>query len=274
MTILRFFPILFLAVLLFANGRVTAQTTSEYEPSFALLRDTLYLLDTTYLEVRLDKQMIYQHYRSGRVERHLCSTGDPSIDDGIATREGIFTIQSKEKKHMSQQFQVYLNYWMPFDGGIGFHGLEGHSYYRYLGRRRSSHGCVRIANETGAALFRTTSGGTVVYVHSGSPARVIRFADESMTDLMPMKEADYALLAQRLDAVIERRWDDSSLTRRLAISARQRLTGRVGVGRIDPTATVQKPIPLIILPFTPPTVKNGIEPVPVLSVVLERTEEE
>jgi hypothetical protein len=103
---------------------------------------------------------------------------------------------------------------------------------------------------------------------------VIRFADESMTDLMPMKEADYALLAQRLDAVIERRWDDSSLTRRLAISARQRLTGRVGVGRIDPTATVQKPIPLIILPFTPPTVKNGIEPVPVLSVVLERTEEE
>ena len=274
MTTFRFFSLVFPAVLLLAGDRLSAQNTLAYEPSFALLRDTLYLLDSTYLEVRLDKQMIYQHYRSGRVERFLCSTGDPSIDDGIATREGIFTIQSKERKHMSQQFQVYLNYWMPFDGGIGFHGLEGTSYYRYLGRRRSSHGCVRIANETGAALFKTTSGGTLVYVHGGSPARVIRFADETMSGLQVMKPADYKLLEQRLDAVVERRWDDPSLSPRLAISARQRLSGRVGVGRIDPTATVQKAIPLIMLPIVPPAVREGITPVPVLSVVFHHEEEE
>lgn len=244
-----------------------AQNAGQYEPSFALLRDTLYLLDTTYLEVRIDKQMIFQHFRSGRVQSYLCSTGDPSIDDGIATREGIFSVQSKAKKHMSSQFQVYLNYWMPFDGGIGFHGLEGRSYYKYLGRRRSSHGCVRIANETGAALFKTASTGTLVYVHSGAPARVIRFGDTTMPGLQVMNEIDYPLLARRLNAVVERRWEDSSLVPRLALPARRRISGKVGAGRINPTATVQKSIPLIERPIVPPVPVLRVTPAPALSVV-------
>ena len=274
MNISRLAPVL--ALLFFASpvNDMVAQQTAAYEPSFALLRDTLYLLDSTYLEVRTDKQMIFQHFRSGRVERHLCSTGDPSIDDGIATREGIFTVQSKAKKHMSTQFQVYLNYWMPFDGGIGFHGLQGRSYYQYLGRRRSSHGCVRIANETGAALFKTTATGTLVYVHSGSPARVIRFAGADTAGMMVMNEIDYPLLAKRLESVVARRWDDSLLVPRLALRARQRISGKVGVGRINPTATVQKNIPLIILPTVEPKMELRLTPAPSLSLAVEPQKEE
>src|SRR5688500_19086287 len=132
-----------------------------YNPSFGLLRDTVLVLDSTFLEVRLNEQAIYQHFRSGRVARYTCSSGDPRIKDGIATREGIYAIQWKAKKHMSQTFQCNLNYWMPFDGGIGFHGLEGRSYYRHLGRRPSSHGCVRIANETGQKILKDAPRGTV-----------------------------------------------------------------------------------------------------------------
>lgn len=212
MNMLRLCFVLGFVVLAWPADRMTAQTARSYAPSFALLRDTLYLLDST-----------------------------------------------------------YLNYWMPFDGGIGFHGLEARSYYQYLGRRRSSHGCVRIANETGAALFKSTPTGTLVYVHSGAPARVLRFADSAMTKLQVMDQIDYSLLASRLDAVVARRWQDSSLVARLALPARKRISGKMGVGRIDPTAMIQKNIPLIILPVLPAQIDHPVKPIPVLSLTLEAT---
>jgi len=236
----------------FGNAWGQSLLTEPYAPSFAKLRDTLYLLDTTYLEVRLDQQMIHHHFRSGRVESYPCSSGDPRIKDGIATRPGIFTVQSKAKKAMSQEFQVYLNYWMGFDGGIGFHGLDGRSYYRYLGRRASSHGCVRISNETGAKLFGNVRNGTTVYVHNGSPARVIAFADSSMPGLRPLGTDDADLLAARLSAVASGRWSDASLAERLAIPRGKRLGLKVGVGQADPRLIVQYPLKIVAVPLVLP----------------------
>lgn len=225
--------------------------TGGYSPSFGILRDTVYVMDTTYVEIRLDQQKILYHFRDGRVDSYLCSTGTPSIKDGIATRPGIFTIQSKAKKTMSQEFQVYLNYWMGFDGGIGLHGLDHRSYYRFLGRRASSHGCVRISNESGAQLFGKVSMGTVVYVHSGSPARIIAFGDSTMSGLEPIYDIDKGVLKRRLSAVEIGRWDDSSLGARLAIPARKRLHERIDVGSVSPKLVVQYPIPLIPVPVKP-----------------------
>ncbi|HVK38101.1 MAG TPA: L,D-transpeptidase [Candidatus Kapabacteria bacterium] len=231
----------------------TAQQTAtvlpaRYEPSFGLLRDTVLVLDSTFLEVRLNEQMIYQHFRSGRVARYSCSTGDPRIKDGIATREGIYAIQWKARKHMSQQFQVYLNYWMPFDGGIGFHGLQGRSYYRYLGRRVSSHGCVRIANETGAKIFPSAPRGTVVWVHSGSPARIVRFGDTTRGDLIIMDGVNQQLLEARMTAVLEHRAADTSLAKPVAIRPGRPFGGRIAVGRVDRLHAANRTLPLITLP--------------------------
>ncbi len=218
-----------------------------YYPSYTFLRDTLFLLDTVYLEVRLDQQMIYRHSRGGRVERFPCSTGNPAIKDAIATRPGIFSVQWKSKRHFSTQFEVYLNYWMPFNGGIGFHGLQGRSYYKYLGRKRSSHGCVRISNETGAKLFPATPTGTVVYVHSGSPARVLRFADTTRNDYTILEDVDmeFELLERRLEAVQRRDWRDSSLRPRLALPARSRFADQIDVGSVRPLELTHFPLPLI-----------------------------
>lgn len=200
------------------------------EPTYDLLRDTLFVLDSVYLEVRLDKQMILQHFRSGRVKRFPCSTGNPRLPDAIATREGIFNIQWKSQRYMSRQFEVWLNYWMPFDGGIGFHGLDGHSYYKYLGRRPSSHGCVRISNETGRELFATVPRWTVVYVHSGSPARVLHFAEPEDNTLRVVEGKDAELLKRRLDAAMRSDVGDPSLRERLALSVGEKKIGSIGVG--------------------------------------------
>lgn len=218
---------------------------SNYQPSFGKLRDTLFVLDSTFLEVRIDQQAIYQHFRSGRVDRFLCSTGNPRLEDGIATRPGIYAVQWKAKKYLSQQFDVYLNYWMPFDGGIGFHGLQGHSYYRHLGRTASSHGCVRVSNETGAKLFESTGRGTLVYVHAGNPARIVVFGDSALPRVQVLHDVSVDLFARRLDAVTNGHLGDSVLTGRIALAARTHFVGRIGVGTIDPNFVAQRPIPLI-----------------------------
>lgn len=226
-------------------GASAGPILEHYVPSFGLLRDTVHVLDSTFLEVRLNEQAIYQHFRSGRVVRYTCSSGDPRIKDGIATREGIYSIQWKAKKHMSEQFQCYLNYWMPFDGGIGFHGLQGRSYYRFLGRRPSSHGCVRIANESGQKIFRDAPRGTVVWVHYGSPARILRFGDSTSGDMTIMQTVDIDLLNARLDAVLARRTDDTSLARRIALRPGKPFSARIAVGRIDRQNRANWPLDLV-----------------------------
>ena len=245
----------------------TPLSDARYEPSFSKLRDTLFLLDSTYLEVRLDEQMIYQRFRSGRVDRYPCSTGDPRIPDGIATRQGIFTIGGRAKRTLSQQFQVYLNYWMQFDGGIGFHGLDSKSYYRFLGQRPSSHGCVRISNETGTKLFGNVRSGMVVYVHGGSPARVLAFADSSVPGLRSIYEIDSAILNRRLDAVREGRWYDSSLQARVVLPSRRKLPGKMGVGVVDSRMIVQYPITPIDIPLALPQQNRRISPAPSLPLL-------
>lgn len=218
--------------------------------SFGMLRDTLFILDSVYMEIRLDRQMIYVHHRKGVVETYPCSTGDPRIPEGIATRPGIFTIQSKAAKAFSAAFEVYLNFWMGFDGGIGLHGLDSRTYYRFLGRRPSSHGCVRISNETGARLFRKVRLGTVVFVHAGSPARLVRFGDPGRPGLVVMDRIDNVLLDRRLTAVQELRWNDSSLAQPIAVAPGHRFTS-IQVGTASRTV-IQYPIPIRQEAFNPP----------------------
>jgi len=214
---------------------------TAYRPSFGVLRDTLYVLDSVFLEIRLDRQMIYLHKRSGSVEKYPCSTGNPSIPDGIATRPGIFVVQSKATKAFSAAFQVYLNYWIGFDGGIGLHGLDSRSYYRHLGRRPSSHGCVRISNETGSQLFRRVPLRTVVFVHNGSSARIVKFSDRPVAGMLVMATPHDDLLEKRLAAVTALRWDDPVLATPIALSP-NRSFRKIDIGRSHSTPIVQFPI--------------------------------
>lgn len=247
-------------------GRLTHVDRERYTPSVSQLRDTIFVLDSTWVEIRLDQQRIYQHYRDGRVQTHLCSTGNPAIPEAVATRPGIFTVQSKAKRTMSAQFESWLNYWIGFDGGIGMHGLDGSSYYKYLGRRPSSHGCVRVANETGASLFRTVPMGAIVFVHNGNSARVVTFASPNDTNLTVLDRVPEKLMDQRLDAVRQGLADDSTLVTRIAIAPKTRFR-KLSIVPFNPKVMVQYPI--AILPGTPfvPTLHKALKvrPVPVLS---------
>ncbi|HLG32647.1 MAG TPA: L,D-transpeptidase, partial [Ignavibacteriaceae bacterium] len=76
-----------------------------------------------------------------------------------------------------------------FNGGIGFHALEGKSYYKYLGKKNVSHGCVRMSREDAEMLYSLLEKGTPILVHKGNAAIKIAFTEENINyDHLSYKE--------------------------------------------------------------------------------------
>ncbi len=145
--------------------------------NYSYLRDTLYTLREYYLEVNLSTQTGYLHKRDCSVDSFGVSTGNSRIKDAIETKEGIFTVQSKLPQWYSIQFDsTQMLNWIGFNFGIGFHSLPSNGYYRYLGVRKSSHGCIRISREMSIKLYKIIDIGTPVIIHSGHNVVVIDFA--------------------------------------------------------------------------------------------------
>jgi hypothetical protein len=114
------------------------------------------------------------------------------------TKEGLFAIQWKARKQYSVQFDstVMLN-WMGFNNGIGFHALLGKSYYKYLGKKNVSHGCVRLSREDAKIVYEKVERGTPVLVHKGNSAVKIAFTSEGKSYNQYSYSETYKLLRKR-----------------------------------------------------------------------------
>ena len=169
------------------------------------IRDTVYTNEDIWLELRIDKQMLYAHHRDGRVLAYPVSSGNPGLSKGIESRPGLYAIFLKEEVHLSSQFNnARMNYYMPFNMGIGLHGLPGTGYYGFLGVRPSSHGCIRMRNEDVRILFGQCKIGTLVLAHKGKSARIVAFATADMKNNTELTKDDYLnILAYNLSSVME-----------------------------------------------------------------------
>jgi hypothetical protein len=146
---------------------------------FKKLRDTVYTDKDHFIEVNLLTQQATLYSRDGSEFHFPISSGTKRVEKGMETNEGLFAIQWKARKMHSVQFDstLMLN-WMGFNNGIGFHALQGKSYYRYLGKKNVSHGCVRVSREDAQILFEKVERGTPVLVHKGNSAITIAFTSE------------------------------------------------------------------------------------------------
>lgn len=169
------------------------------------LRDTVYTDRDLHLEVRVDQQMLYVHYRDGRIKEYPISTGIKGAHKSIDSRPGLFAIFMKEELHLSSQFnEAKMFYFMPYNMGIGFHGLAGTGYYSHLAVRPSSHGCVRMRTPDARELFKECDIGTLVLCHFGHSARVIGFAPEGFVNEREFTKQDYMeMLAYNLNSIYE-----------------------------------------------------------------------
>lgn len=167
----------FVTINLFPQGSRSKYSAAGPE-DFSWVRDTVYTLMPYFIEVDLSKQKGYLYSRTEPVKEFGLSSGTENLEEGIETKTGLFVIQSKKDKWYSLQFDSTLMInWMGFNWGIGFHSLQGRSYYKYLGRKRSSHGCVRLSREMAEELYDKIEEGTPVLVHNGHCTVKIAFGN-------------------------------------------------------------------------------------------------
>ncbi len=185
---------------------------------FTRLCDTVYVTGDRYLDVSLAEQRVTLRYRNGDTLCYPISSGNRFISDGMATPTGIYSVQGKSPLAVSRQFDdAKLHSWIGFHGNIGFHGLDGNGYYRTLGVRPSSHGCLRMGREDIRILYKQVRTGTPVIVHNGQPARVLAFSDSASFDktrgvqLASRNREQMALLKKRLDLLYSGKLYTSSL---------------------------------------------------------------
>ena len=123
----------------------------------------------SYVEIDLDNQQLWV-YRDGELKIHsLLVSGQ--VSNRNWTPAGVFSIYGKETCTylVGPTWRSYVDYWMPFNGGIGLHDANwrsefGGQIYMYNG----SHGCINLPPKNAGIVYNNISIGTKVIVYGGA----------------------------------------------------------------------------------------------------------
>lgn len=124
----------------------------------------------TYIEVSLSQQRLWAYQDNQVIFATPITSGASGY--GFGTQTGLFAIYSKQRSRYlngSQygwSYNVFVDYWMPFNGGYGLHDADWRSSFGgqdYI--NGGSHGCVNMSKSSAAFLYNWSSVGTPVWVH-------------------------------------------------------------------------------------------------------------
>lgn len=153
------------------DGEV-AQLTQEIQSGTQTTREPVYSmransygvndLGNTYIEVDLTEQYM-RYYQDGNVIFESDIVSGLASDPERKTPPGIFTLYYKKspdvlrgtkKADGTYSYEQPVTYWMPFNGGIGFHDADWQPYFggdRYL--TGGSHGCINMPPDKAGELY-------------------------------------------------------------------------------------------------------------------------
>lgn len=121
-----------------------------------------------YCEVDLTNQMVYVYKDGQQVVSSPCVTG--CISKGHGTPTGVYSIFSRDKDRYlkGDGYKSWVNFFIPFNGGIGFHDASwrstfGGNIYLYSG----SHGCINMPYAAAKKLYENVTLGEKVIVYGG-----------------------------------------------------------------------------------------------------------
>ena len=126
-----------------------------------------------YVEIDMAAQHVYMYKAGALVWDSPCVTGN--VSKNHTTPEGIFTLSYKETDRVlrgekradgTYEYESHVNYWMPFNGGIGLHDANwrtgfGGDIYKTTG----SHGCINLPPNKAKALYGLVYSGIPVICH-------------------------------------------------------------------------------------------------------------
>ena len=121
-----------------------------------------------YVEVDLTNQKLYLYKNSELLMSSNIVSG--SVSQSHMTPTGVYKVYSMEKNTVLRgaDYASPVSFWMPFNGGVGFHDATwrssfGGTIYQYNG----SHGCINMPYEKAKTLYNNISTGYYVVVYGG-----------------------------------------------------------------------------------------------------------
>ena len=135
----------------------------DREPVYAMTAASRTAPDwgTTYAEVDLTGQHVYMFQEGNLVWDAPCVTGN--ISKNYDTPPGIYSLTYKEKDRIlrgakkadgTYEYESHVDYWMPFNGGIGFHDATWRSKFGgTIFQTSGSHGCINLPPEKASVLY-------------------------------------------------------------------------------------------------------------------------
>lgn len=158
-----------------------AQLAQEIQSGTQITRDPIYSmtansrgyndLGNTYIEVDLSDQHMYYYQNGGIIFESDIVSGNMSYSDR-QTPSGIYTLYYKKSPDVLRgaqdengkyEYETKVEYWMPFNGGIGFHDAPWQPYFggdRYL--TGGSHGCINMPSDSAAVLYSIIQYGVPI----------------------------------------------------------------------------------------------------------------
>jgi lipoprotein-anchoring transpeptidase ErfK/SrfK len=153
------------------TGKNTALTGTMGTVAFKTRTNNSVDLNGKYIEINLSRQQLWAYDDKQLVYTTPITSG--ATGAGFATIQGLFSIKAKQTNRnlngvpLGFDYNVFVNYWMPFSGNYGLHDASwrssfgGQDYY-YGG----SHGCVNLPAGAAAWVYNFVNVGTPVWVHS------------------------------------------------------------------------------------------------------------
>ena len=146
------------------SKEIQSGTQTTREPVFSQTANAYGVNDlgNTYIEVDLSEQHMYYYQNGADIFESDFVSGNMSYADR-QTHAGIFTLYYKKspdvlrgtmKADGTYEYESKVEYWMPFDGGIGFHDASWRDEFGgdiYL--TDGSHGCINMPPENAGVLY-------------------------------------------------------------------------------------------------------------------------
>ena len=123
-------------------------------------------LKDNFVDINLSKQQLYV-VKNGKVK-----VSSPIVSGCIATghgtKTGVYFVEYKTTNYHMRKYNVHVDYWMPFDTGVGvgmhdatWRGSFGGSIYRSNG----SHGCINLPHSKAREIYQVVPTDYPVVVH-------------------------------------------------------------------------------------------------------------
>ena len=135
----------------------------DREPVYAATAASRSLPDwgNTYVEIDLTGQHVYMFQEGNLVWEAPCVTGN--IAKNYNTPAGIYSLTYKEmdrilrgakKADGTYEYESHVDYWMPFNGGIGLHDANWRSKFGgTIYQTSGSHGCINLPPAKAKELY-------------------------------------------------------------------------------------------------------------------------